>query len=219
MLERKKIMFKYKYILYFLIMFPFIRQRTMEDFPNWLVSIYRYGSLISTSFIFIYVFYNKNNIKYMKKIFWVIAMMTAYVLITAFISIRNIPLVFTCITLMAMAMFTNLELQKNPKDFVKVLTFIYVGFILINNILVLIFPQGFYDAYLYHNGHLLGDDNAIIFVALPGMVVMCINSLMNYGKITKFTWFNILFCEFVFIRLWAASAMIAFGAFIAVVYI
>ena len=110
-------------------------------------------------------------------------------------------------------------MQDNPKDLLKILTYIYITFILINNILVIIFPEGFYVANAYHHGHLLGDDNSIIYVALPGMIIASLYSIIKYGKISKFTWFNIIFCELIFIKLWAASAIISFAVFIFLVFL
>ena len=39
-------------------------------------------------------------------------------------------------------------------------------------------------------------------------------SMFKYNKITKFVWFNLILSELVFIKLWAASAIIAFFVFI-----
>ena len=204
--------FKTKYILYFLLMMPFLRTRTLEDYPVWLKNLYNCSAMLSSFIIIFLNIANQKKAKNIRKIIPVLMLPITYILVTIF-NLSNIGSCYNCLFFIAMALFVNDRLNNDTQDFIKFLATIYTTAILINNILVLIFPTGFYAANAYHSGHLLGDDNAIIYVALPGMIIATINSLLQHEKITKFTWFNLLFCQFIFIRLWAASAIIAFAMF------
>lgn len=217
---KRKEIFKVKNIFYFLLLLPFIRTRTMEDFPIWLQNLYNYSALISTVIIFFNTFKNKKNVHNMKIILPIWIMIITYISITLFSNTRYLGSCYNCIFFLSIAMFINTEIDKNTYNLIKVLAFIYTTLILLNNILVILFPEGFYDTLVtYHKGHLLGDDNAIIYVALPGMILLSIYSILKNGKISNFTWFNIFFCEWIFIKLWAASAIVSFGIFIIVMMI
>ncbi len=207
-----------KWFLYFLILIPFLRLRTLQDLPMWLQKSYNYLAVLSCTLILFYTM-SRKNIDRSKVVLPIIIMMLTYIFITLLNNRKYLDTTYRCIFFIAIALFINIELDKEPLEVIKFLAFVYSFIVLLNNILVFLFPKGLYKGYLYHTGHLLGDDNAIIYVALPAMVILTIYSLIKHRKITKFTWFNLILCEIVFIKLWAASAIIAFGLFIAMVFI
>ena len=61
--KQKKYIIKTKNLLYFLLLIPFIRTRTMEDFPNWLKLMYNGLALLSSFAIFINIIKSKKKIK------------------------------------------------------------------------------------------------------------------------------------------------------------
>ena len=47
-------------ILVFIVLFPFIQQRTMQEFPYWLQMAYQYGSWLSAAYIY-FEFFRRNS--------------------------------------------------------------------------------------------------------------------------------------------------------------
>ena len=202
-------------ILYFVMIFSFVRTRTLEDFPDILKKIYNYTALFSSLMIIFASVIQMYSFKNLKKILSIIIFFIMYIFITIVTDFNSISSTINCIFIASYAIFVNQKLNTNLNGILKFMAYFYTFITLLNNILILIFPDGFYSSNVsYHKGHLLGDDNAIIYVALPAMILLSIYSYYKYKKITKFTWFNILFCEFIFIKLWAASAVVSFAIFI-----
>lgn len=90
------------------------------------------------------------------------------------------------------------------------LSLVYGFFIAANFILFILFPNGLYSIShsTHHNSMLLGDDNAVIYVALPGLICLVCHSLQKFGRITRFVWFCIVSTVLTLIILWAASGMV-----------
>ncbi len=210
-------------ILVFIVLFPFIQQRTMQEFPYWLQMAYQYGSWLSAAYIYFEFFRRNSQITpRLKRLLPVFLIWVTYIVITIIIYPAKIAYTASnCFVLLAIALYVDIEVNNEPKRLLKVLAFIYTAYVLANNILVMIFPNGIYKVAesVFHKGHLLGDDNAIIYVALPGMVILALYSYMKKGKITGFAWFNILLCEVVLVRLWSGSALVCFALFIVLLFI
>lgn len=206
-----------------LLLFPFVQQRSMQEFPLWLKMTYEYGAVLSATIIYLYAFYKRKEFSNSFKRLWIVFIFWA---IYVFSTILNKPqeILYTgrrAYVMLAIALFIDLEIQRNAGEILKALAFFYATYVLLNNVLVLLFPTGIYQVKtsLTHKGHLLGDDNAIIYVALPGMIFLSIYSIYKYNKITTLTWINIVLCEIVLIRLWSGSAMICFGIFILILFL
>ena len=116
--------------------------------------------------------------------------------------------------MIALVLFMYYTSEKSLKELLTALSIIYGAFIFLNWILFMIYPNGIYNPDSYHIGHLLGDDNAIIYVALPGLICIVCNSIKKNKKISFFTWFLLFVTEFTFIKLWAASALLCLTLFI-----
>lgn len=202
----------YKLILYILLLFPYITPRTFEDYPPMVSKIWNILILINTLIIILYLIIHK-KIEFPKNILTIIIFCITYLLITI---IKNIVLLKSCFSivyLLILSLFLNEEIKHDKDNVLKALVIIYMFWTILNNILIVLFPNGIFVTNSYHSGHLLGDDNAIIYMALPAIIVLIIYSYIKHNRISLFAWLNIVFCEFIFLKLWSTSAFLAFGVF------
>lgn len=209
-------------IVFLILLFPFVQQRTMQEFPLWFKNVYEYGIVVSSTIVYLMFIVRKDcNVSTIMNYFPIILFWLVYILST--LLVKTNELLYTgrrAYSMIAILLFIDMEIRRNTRITLKLLALFYTTYVLLNNILVVFFPEGCFKVTtsLTHKGHLLGDDNAIIYVALPGMLFLVIYSLYEYGRITKFTWFNLILCEFVFVRLWAGSAFVCFFMFIVILY-
>ena len=196
-------------ILLMMLLFPFIQQRTYEEVPELIQNFYKYMPIVSATFMYIKVFIDRklylNNYLKLFLIFWIYLILT-----TAFINNMS-GIWFLCqnaYCFIGMTLFLNNELNKRPKVVINSLSIIYHAFILLNFILFVIFPKGIYETHTYHTGHLLGDDNALIYLILPGLVINFINSYIKRKKISKLCIFELLSTIFMFISVWSVTSVI-----------
>ncbi len=197
------------------ILFPFIQQRTYSELPGWISTFYKYYCLLSSTCIFIVVLFKREfnlfkNKQWLFLMFWMI-----YILTTIINSYQQLEYVlYQAYISLALITFIGFESKRNLKELLISLSIIYGFYILFNWIFFMIYPNGIYQTLSYHKGHLLGDDNAIIYVALPGLICLACNSIFNKKKISFFVWFMILITEYTFIKLWAVSSMVSLTIFI-----
>ena len=208
---------KYKTILYFLVLFPFIQQRTMEELPGIISKLYQMGTILASIWIYASALKKMGHLQIKKEIWWFVAFWGVYLVSTMINCPNNIPRVFyNAFILFALVLFIFMYVPNNLEDILEVLAFIYGAFIFLNWFLDILFPHGLYKVTVttYHTAHLLGDDNAIVYVALPGLIILICNSILKKKKISWFTWFEIAITEYTLIRVWSASAMVVVASFI-----
>ena len=196
-------------IFLMILFFPFIQQRTYEEVPNIIRLFYRHAPIFSATIMYIYIFVRGKIFvdKYVKLslLFW------AYIIFTT-IFFNNLDglsfLLFNAYSLFGLTLFLNQVLKIDTASTLKSLSNIYHFFILLNFILFVFFPNGIYETMTYHTGHLLGDDNALIYLILPGLIINFVNSYYNTGKISRLCIFELVSTIFMFIRVWSVTSML-----------
>jgi len=205
-----------KYILLIILFLPFIQQRTIEELPNFLKLFYNYGIILSSIIMYLYLLINK-KIK-MNQFLVIFIILAAFYCCNSFFKWPESVLFclkhFFC--MIALIIFITKSLENNSYDVIHSLALIYHFFIIANFILLILFPQGIYKTSVisYHNGHLLGDDNALIYVLLPGIIITCVDSIIKKKKISFLNIIEILMCEISFIKVWSATSVVCFSLFI-----
>lgn len=201
-------------VLYLFILFPFIQQRSLDEVPGIVPTLYKYSSFLAACCIYAKIFFY-SEIRIAKHIWVFIPFWASYILSTVLGSIATLPrMIFNAYILFSLVLFIYMNLKRTPELIMKLLSYIYGGFIFMNMVLDFIFPQGLYKTASYHSAHLLGDDNAIVFVALPGLAIMICYSIMKYGKITWPVWAEVAITEITLLKLWSVSAMVMVTMFI-----
>lgn len=102
----------------------------------------------------------------------------------------------------------------NGRRFFKAASIVYSSWIYLDFLVFLLFPDGYYKTTTGHTGHVLGDDNALIFVMLPGAIIVVCNSLYNFGKVSAWAWLTILVSTFCITAVWAVSGLLTMFVFI-----
>lgn len=206
-----------KYFIFVIILFPFIQQRTLEELPNFIQLSYKVLCLGSSTLIYLSILFSK-KIHLNKYLIIFIAYWVFSIFDTIFLNnYRDVFfLLQNAYIFIALTFFIFKESRENPSIMIRSLSTIYHFFIIANFLLFLLFPEGFYKPTLvhYHTGHLLGDDNALIYVILPGIILTCFSSLYNYGKLNKLNIIEIVACLFMFLKLWTVTSMVCFLLFI-----
>lgn len=197
------------------LLFPFVQQRTYGDLPHplqeYIVWFYKYYSLVSASIVFSIVLKYSQLLNELKQyLFWVVLFWLGYIASTLINCPEEIlSIIFRAYTYVALILLVIIGYGKWRFEFLTALSIIYGGWIWMTLITSLLFPDGLYKTASYHSAHLLGDDNALAYVMLPGLVILCINSIVKKGKIDTLTWIAIIGVTFLLIRLWAASGMLS----------
>ena len=200
--------------LFLFILFPFIQQRTLDEVPGIVPTLYKYGSFLAACCIYS-KFFIMHEIHIRKHIWIFLPFWGAYIISTVLGSLATLPrMIFNAFILFSLVLFIYMEIRNNLELLLQMLSYIYGGFIFMNMVLDFVFPGGLYKTEGYHAAHLLGDDNAIVFVALPGLAIMICYSLLKLGKISWLVWAEIAITEITLLRLWSVSAMAMVTMFI-----
>lgn len=202
-------------IIYTFLLFPFIQQRTYSEVPQWIGLFYKYYALFSSTVIYVFLLI-KRQFNPMKKKQWLFWMFWLVYLFSTLLNVHHqiSYVLYHAYILLALVSFLFYASKDHLKELLSALSLIYGFFILANWILFMFYPSGFYSTSSYHSGHLLGDDNAIIYVCLPGLICIVCNSILKKEKISLFTWFLIIVTEFTLVKLWSASAVLCLSIFI-----
>lgn len=193
-------------LFYFIILFPFIQQRTLEELPR-VATLYKAATILSAACVIFYILL-KEKIKVRKDIWIYIVFWGIYFISSCMYSQRSIPRVlYNAIVMFSLVLFLYTYIRQDLLKILKVLSYIYGAFIYLNFILDFIFPHGLYKTSGYHAAHLLGDDNAVIYVALPGLIIMVCYSIMKHSRITWQVWMAAVITEISLLRVWSVSAM------------
>lgn len=201
--------------IFLFILFPFIQQRSLDEVPGIIPTLYKVGSFFAACCIYFSFLIHKKI--YIRKNIWIfLPFWSSYYISTVIGSPSTLHrLIFNSFILFSLVLFVYMYIRKNPELLMQMLSYIYGGFIFLNMVLDVLFPQGLYKTDSYHAAHLLGDDNAIVFVALPGLAIMTCYSIMKHGKISWIVWAEYIITEVTLLRLWSVSAMVMVTLFLA----
>ena len=198
-----------------IILFPFIQQRTYTEMNPVIGYFYRYASIAVSVIILLFAVNNRSYLKGKKYLYWMGLFCGLYILPTVIYCRQNLfYVVYHVVALFSLMLYISIEIEKNPRELMSALSFLYGMYIYLNLILWLLFPKGLYKTGSYHSAFLLGDDNAIIYVVLPGLICMVVNSLQKYNRIKLNVWIAAIASEVMLLYLWSASAMVVLFLFL-----
>ena len=191
----------------------------MQEWPSNLSNLIEYWTDISAAIIYIGCIRKKFCCINVKNVLPLLVFWIVYIVTTALSDQSQLFGVgHKAFVMVAIVLLVSREMKKDPDAIITVLMVIYTGYTLLNNILVLIFPNGIYTVQTSetHLGHLLGTDNAIVYVAIPGLIILCVYTLWKNNKIDNFTKFFIALLIVTLVRLWAVSGALSIIFFVAV---
>lgn len=207
-----------------LLLFPFVQQRTYSDHPRsislLLYAFYKYASFLSATIIFFlsvkYHQYLKNaRFLYLFALFWFI-----YIVSTRLNSPSELKeVLINAYWQMGMVVLVTLGCRLWKDAFFKASSLVYGLWISLNFFVFLLYPDGIFKTSNYHSGHILGDDNAMVYVMLPGSVVAVCNSLYRHNRVTFGAWMCIIMSLFCVQSVWAASGFLSMYLFVALLII
>ena len=175
-------------------MFPFIQQRSYADLPTslylFVATFYKYYSLLAATVIYYLWINNKKLVRKQNAyIMWMTIFWSIY-LISTFIN--SIDLLTTVIqqayTQFALVILVTIACRKWAKEFLTAASVVYGGWIFLTLLTSFLYPEGLYRTATYHTAHLLGDDNALIYVMLPGLTIMSVKSMLDKGNVNILVW-------------------------------
>lgn len=203
-------------IIIILLLFPFIQQRTYQELPL-IESFYRLYTLIATIIIYLRTFPYIFNIYKSHSYLYLITLYVIFNILSTFINptegkYRSTEILMSFLSLCFLIAY---ESKKSPDHLLKALKIVYGFFIYTNFILDILFPNGLYTNITgsFHSSHFLGDDNALIFVFLPGLTCMICASIRKYNKILLYDWIAVFACLVTLLLVWSVSAFLCMGMF------
>ena len=203
-------------IVFFLILllFPFIQQRSYGDLPQSIRPIveglYKYYSLLSATIIYGISLNLQNIIKNRRLLSMIIVFWGIYIISTLFNCPEEIvSVLYRTYIHIALVLLVIIGCKKWTNEFLSAASIVYGGWIIMTLITSFLFSGGLYKVNNYHSAHLLGDDNALAYVMLPGLVILSVKSMIRKEKIDLLTWGIIILVLLLLIQLWAASGMIS----------
>lgn len=207
-----------KSVVFFFILFPYIRQRTMDELPHLIQMTYSVWLIISASVIYLIAISLRKNVRLYRElslflIFWIIYIATTIINVpTSLMYVLRKAYCFFAIVLFVFIFSDDLDV------ILSVLAFIYGSFIVLELLTDVMFPNGLYQTYTYHTAHLLGDDNAIINVTQPGIALML---AAENRKGVKVPWLPVLLEILLIIsfgKMEAASSLVASFVFVLLMF-
>lgn len=199
-------------IILILLLFPFIQSRSYSEMPAFVGMGYRVCAIISSTIIYLnIIFKSKKHFETVKKsrlyiIFWI-----CYIFSTVLFNIGTLAyVIYQAYIYFALVLIVGKEISKNPQKLLSALSFIYGVLISANFLLRFLLPEGLYDVVStsYHDAYLLGDGNAVAYVALPGIIILAIYSNFVYGKIKPIVLIETVIALYTFYLDWSASAIV-----------
>lgn len=215
-MKKQKINIK-QFLQYLFIIIPFLQFRTYSEMPASWGLIDRYWCILSATIIYILHFkslvptISRTSLKWIS-LFWCI-----YISITLFNFVSGMPnVIYHSYIYFALCFFLFLTLSNSQKRLcmLAALAWGYGMLIFVNFFTDILVPNGLYKVSSYHTTHFLGDDNALIYVFLPGITCMSLYSLISKGKINSIVWLAIITCEYSLISVWSVSAMMTLVLFV-----
>lgn len=206
-------------LLLFLLLFPYIQQRTYSELPggySLLVStFYRYTAILSSTFIYFICFRNRRKLKNVKFLYLFILYWSIYLTSTFLNDQSSFFYVFShAYSDFALVLLVTLCCRNWSLEFFNALFFLYCGWIYLNFIFDLLFPSGLYYTGSYHTAHLLGDDNAMMYVMLPGIIIVLCRCFILRNTIRLIDLTPLFVSMISVLSVWAVSAFLSLFLFI-----
>lgn len=206
-------------ILLMMLLFPYIQFRTYDELPNgyglMALYFYRYTAILSGTIIYSICRKNKEIFKNKKFLYLFVAYWCAYLLSTFLNDFSSFSYVASrAYSDMALVLLITLGCCKWKKELLQALTNIYCGWIYLNFILDILYPDGLYATATYHTAHLLGDDNAMVYVMLPGVILTICNSLLKNEALNTNSVLIILVSSYSLLSVWSVSAFLSILLFV-----
>lgn len=204
-------------LLYIFLLFPFIQQRTMQEFSAVMGALYRYGALLSSLIMIKIVFKNSFHLKLFKNaipyiVFWAIYFFNTVIQQPALTASTG----YYCLIFFSFTIFLCFTINSHPRNLIEALVIIYITEILLNWIILILFPEGLFKVTVSsaHSGHLLGDDNALIYVILPGVIITLLYVYIREKHLSLLALLIVAIAEFTFVQVWSATSVVTFTLFI-----
>lgn len=192
------------------LLIPFIQARSYSEMPSFIGTGYRVATIIASTIIYFKTIKIKKTGLFKASrlffLFW-----GSYLVSTSIFNIGTIAYVlYNAYIYIALVLLLIIEIRKNPQRLLYCLTIIYSTLILSNFILRLLFPNGLYQVVStsYHEAYLLGDGNAVAYVALPCLILTSLFSYIKYKEIKTFVWVICAIVLYNFYLDWSASALV-----------
>lgn len=214
--EKRFVSKKLSFLEALLVLMPFIQIRTYQETPiiGW---IYYIASIISSLYIFGKL-RNTYSLLFKQTYLKLFGLFIFFYIFPSLIYFRigYITSIIRLITFYALFLYLCYACRISVKNVLRALSVIYSTLIIANFFLFILVPKGLYKVTksTHHSALLLGDDNALVYVFLPGLTCMICYSLQKYGKISKITWFSILASIYTLFAIWSTSAMVCMSIFL-----
>lgn len=202
---------------YLFIIAPFLQFRTYSEMPASWGLIDKYWCILSATIIYVLNFNSlipiirKTSLKWLA-LFWCIYIGTTVVHFAS--GIANVLYYSYTYFALCFFLFKILRIPQKRECLLTALAWGYGTLIFANFFTDVLIPNGLYRTSTYHSTHLLGDDNALIYVFLPGITCMGLQSLISKRRISSIVWLAIIASEYSLISVWSVSAMVVLALFI-----
>lgn len=202
-------------IILFVLLFPYFKPASLQYIAPTIESLFDIWMLGDTAIIFgLYLFYYHR----MSKLILAISLYEFALCLSTFINGGNYRyLIVSCVTVMGFCMLTELCLKRNCERYFSVVYHIYFLLILINFVVLLIFPGGIAGDDYYHNAYnFLGKDNGLaVAVMVPLMAISCIYSAFRRKKLTFSALLMLAMISATVLITWSATGVVAWFVMIA----
>lgn len=121
--------------------------------------------------------------------------------------------IHTNVVILSLILITELGLKSNSLRLLQAINFVFCSLVIINFVLMLIYPQGVYidnpRVNEFRIGYFLGIDNHIAVYLLPASTILLITSILKRKKVTLFPKIIILIILLTLIKVWSVTALIS----------
>ena len=211
----KRFLTIYHPIILALLLLPFFKPISLEYFApaiDTLFDIWKIGSAIIIFGLYLFYYHRLSNL---------ILAITAYEFALFFSTLINDgdywKFAVNCVTVIGFCMLTELCMKRNCERYFSVVYTIYFLIILVNFVLLLIFPKGVaVDDYYHHRYNFLGYDNGLaVLVMVPLMGISCIYSAFRKKKLTFSAVATLSMISATVLITWSATGVVAWFVMIA----
>ena len=212
----KKQFIKISYPILLFLMIPFVKPASLEYIaPNLEIcfDVWRIISFVIIVFLYIY------NMR-VSRMMWIIIL---YEMVIAFSTVINNgdywKLFVNTGTIIGFSMLMELSIKQNCKLVFRCISSIYFVLILVNFIVLLIYPHGIAtdDYYVKNTYNFLAIDNGLAQIFIPIMPIICLYSSFRGKKWTLSSIISLSLISITMILTWSATGLV--GWFIMMIYI
>lgn len=181
------------YFFVLIMLIPFIQPEFFSN--NYITnSIYSYSRILFSVILFLFYI---SRLRYSK----FVLVLTIFFAWKAAITYVNTPTFFgsyllSILPIIAFVLLLEMVIQNNPAILLKALSHILGFFILINLVLMLLYPQGLFIESLrageFRSAHFLGIENALAYIEIPSLVIFSIYSWYCKKRFDKFVIIQII---------------------------